>query len=121
MRASIEMLNKLPDGMVLSAEQQKQKKAMEKQYANAIIALGRPGPDPFAALSAEIAQVGQPLEGSDAANTIPRQHGGIGAAVSRGAAGSSARRDLQPSFLGSVNDRQARGAQEDGSDGGGDV
>jgi hypothetical protein len=116
MREAIDMLNNLPGGMVLSAEQQKQKKAMEKQYANAIIALVRPGPDPFAALSAEIAQVGQPLEGSDAANTIPRQSGGIGAAVSRVAADSSARRNL-PFF----NDRQARGAQEDDSDGNGDV
>lgn len=78
LREGINQLNNLPPGMQLSVAQKKAKENMEQQWADAIVALGRVPADPLAAISAEIANMRQPLSALHAAaepgleNTVQR-------------------------------------------------
>jgi hypothetical protein len=105
--AAIEMLNKMPAGIVLSNEQLQQKKDMESRYADAVLALGRVQHDPFSSILSELAAP-RPVP----AETVPRFHSAsAGGGGNRGARALVNPRNLQTNFRGSVNGGPAAGAE----------
>jgi hypothetical protein len=111
LRKAIELLNKKPEGIVLSADQILQKQDMERRYADAVLALGQVQEDPFASLSSAIANATQPFHApppvfDDAIATVPRSN----------LRGASASNQLHPNYLGRVSSMQGRGAEADNVD-----
>jgi hypothetical protein len=112
LRKAIELLNKMPQGIVLSQDQILQKQDMERRYADAVLALGQVQEDPFASLSSAIAHATQPFHApppvfaDDAIATVPRSN----------LRGASASNQLHPNYLGRVSSMQGRGAEADNAD-----
>jgi hypothetical protein len=120
LRAAIEMLNKLPDGMELSETQKQQKKDMEQRYAEALIAVGQVQElheDPLANLASAIAHATQPYIPSPAGGVAGQLPGASAIlapdTVPRARPSAAAGRPLHPSYRGSAGDRQQLGAVED--------
>lgn len=123
LRAVIEMLNKLPDGMELSETQKQQKKDMEHRYAEALIAVGQVREcqqDPFASLASAIAHATQPYIPSPASDIAVQPPGAsailVPDTVPRPRPAAAASRSLHPSYRGSASDRQQNGAVADSAE-----
>jgi hypothetical protein len=111
LRAAIDMLNNLPDGMQLSETQKKQKADMEQRYTDAVFVLGQHRDDPFASLSAAIAHATQPSSDFAGLNTtVPRFPSSAGGGGNRAStAGVS-------NYLGSYGNAALGAIEDDDSD-----